>query len=133
MTRKELYQARYIESEIAMWKRRLAESDSQSYAKAQPTYVISGRGKNDVSSAVEARGTNAADIEGIIEGLLAEAQIARKKIIVFISTIQDSLLRQIVYSYCVAGMSWKETAKAIGGGNTADSVRKRFERSFPEK
>ena len=133
MTRTELCQARYIEAEIAMWKKRLAESDSQSYAKAQPTYVISGRSKNSISSSVEARGTNAADIDGIIEGLLAEAQIAKKKIIVFISTIEDSLIRQIVYNYCVEGKSWKETAGAIGGRNTADSVRKQFERAFPEK
>ena len=72
-----------------------------------------------------------------VKGIKVEGKVVAhgkgKKIIVFISTIQDSLLRQIVYSYCVAGMSWKETAKAIGGGNTADSVRKRFERSFPEK
>lgn len=133
MTRTELCQARYIESEIKMWKKRLAETDSQSYAKAHPTYMVIGRSKNAVSSFVETRGTASADIEAVIEGLLAEAQIAKKRIVVFISTIDDSLLRQIVYNYCVAGKSWRQTADAIGGRNTADSVRKQFERAFPEK
>ncbi|MBE6615906.1 MAG: hypothetical protein E7631_11470 [Ruminococcaceae bacterium] len=46
----------------------------------------------------------------------------------YIDSIDDSFTRQIfVYRYA-CGMNWQEVARAIGGGNTADGVKKRCQR-----
>ncbi|MBQ4649891.1 MAG: hypothetical protein IJB73_04240 [Firmicutes bacterium] len=114
-----------------MWKRTLAELEEESRAKAQPTYIQGGRSQGAFNSAVENMGIKAADLEMIIEGRLAEVQLLRKKIIIFIDSVEDSLLRQIIFYRCVSCMSWPQVAKEIGGGNTADGVRMRFDRAFP--
>ena len=46
----------------------------------------------------------------------------------YIDGIDDSFTRQIfVYRYA-CGMNWQEVARAVGGGNTADGVKKRCQR-----
>ena len=46
----------------------------------------------------------------------------------YIDGIDDSFTRQIfVYRYA-CGMNWQEVARAMGGGNTADGVKKRCQR-----
>lgn len=42
--------------------------------------------------------------------------------------INDSLVRQILLCRYIDGMSWTQVALQVGGGNTADSVRKIAER-----
>jgi hypothetical protein len=46
----------------------------------------------------------------------------------YISTIKDTLTRQIFFERCIKGKSWAAVAVAVGGGNTADGVRKIFDR-----
>lgn len=46
----------------------------------------------------------------------------------FIESIDDSLVRQIVTLRYVKGLIWEQVAAEIGGGNTADGVRKVAER-----
>ena len=55
-----------------------------------------------------------------------------KRMMQYILTIEDSLLRQIVHYRCVCLLPWNVIAMEIGGGNTADSVRMQFKR-FMEK
>ena len=43
----------------------------------------------------------------------------------FISSIEDSQTRQIIFLRYIKGMSWGQVAIKIGGGNTDDGVRKR--------
>lgn len=59
---------------------------------------------------------------------VAELSAARERVERFISTIPDSLTRQIVELRCVKCYKWCEVAKKVGGGNTADGVRKAFNR-----
>lgn len=47
----------------------------------------------------------------------------------FINTIEDSRIRRIITFKYIKGMTWNQTAKAMGGSHTADSCRmdlKRF-------
>lgn len=46
----------------------------------------------------------------------------------YISSIDDSLIRQIMSYRYVNGLSWAAVARCIGGRNTADSVRKLHDR-----
>lgn len=133
MTRDKIMQAYYIHREIEMWEQKLEQLRANSEAKASPTYVQGGRSENFISDPVAATGAKNAEIESIVKGLTAEVQIAEKDILIYINTLSDSIERQIVFYRCIEFMPWKKVAHKIGGGNTADGVRKRFDRMFPQK
>lgn len=46
----------------------------------------------------------------------------------FIKSLPDAHIRKIVTLRVVEGMSWKQVAKEIGGGNNEDSVRMMYNR-----
>ena len=48
----------------------------------------------------------------------------------YIDHVEDSQIRQILHLRFFRGLTWRQTAKQCGGGNTEDSVRKRLERYF---
>lgn len=48
----------------------------------------------------------------------------------FIASIKDSHTRRIVELRVVNGLSWKEVAEEIGGGNTENGVKKIYSRLF---
>ena len=52
----------------------------------------------------------------------------KKEIYDYIATIDDSLMRQIIMYRCLSLCTWEEVAIYVGGGNSADSVRKLFVR-----
>ena len=55
-----------------------------------------------------------------------EAELARLE--QYISAIDDSMTRQIFVYRFACGMSWLQVANILGGGNTADGVKKRCQR-----
>lgn len=50
----------------------------------------------------------------------------------YILTLSDPQIRAIIYMHCIEDLKWDYIAAKIGGGNTADSVRKIYTR-FLEK
>lgn len=46
----------------------------------------------------------------------------------WISSIQDSRMRQVIYLKFIRGMTWTQVASKVGGGNNEDSVRMAFSR-----
>ena len=46
-----------------------------------------------------------------------------KKLIVYISKIDDSMIRQIIFLRFIQGLTWVQVASEIGGGNSPDSIR----------
>lgn len=133
MERKQLMQLRYLNSEIKMWRDKLAELEKESVVKATPTDAVGGRSVGKFNSNVENLAVRTADIKSVIEGKLTEIKLLQFDIMQYINTLDDSLLRQIVFYRCVSCLSWEAVAVRIGGGNTADAVRKRFDRAFPNK
>ena len=123
MTRKELSEIYYINREIEMWKREL--DDITSLQSPRLDGLPRGR---ETSDATAARAERAAQISETIDGLLARLQLKRKEIYDYIATIDDSLMRQIIMYRCLSLCTWDEVARYVGGGNTADSVRKLFVR-----
>lgn len=131
MTREELKQIYYINKEIKMWQNELDRLECKSLVKGQEiTDMPLGSGTSDkvADLAIEK-----ADIEAIIKGKLAEIQIQRKRIIEYIDSIDDSLLRQIMFYRNVSCMTWNQVACEIGGRNTGESVRKLYDRYFDGK
>lgn len=74
-----------------------------------------------------------ADYEAVIKGLLARAQIQRKRIMDYINGIDDGFIRQIIFFRHVSCMTWNEVADSIGGGNTEENVKKRYYRFFKKQ
>ena len=133
MKRNEVMQAHYIHKEIVMWESKLAQLRENSEATASPTYIQGGRSANMISDPTGSAGAEHTEIEAIIEGLVAEAKIAEKNVVIYINTLKDSLARQIVFYRCVEFLPWRKVAQKIGGGNTEDGVRMRFDRMFPKE
>lgn len=133
MTREEVNKIYYIDREIEMWKRQLADLKNDSRIKAQ---AITGMPHANTNLTTDPTGKDVERIEEVEETLrklLTNLQEQKKKVYAYIATLQDSLMRQIVMHRCISLCSWHEVAMYVGGGNTADSVRKRFERHFDDE
>ena len=123
MTKKELSQIYYINKEIEMWERELENVTSLQSPKLDGLPRGSETGDSTASKALQA-----AQISETINGLLTKLQIKRKEIYDYIATVDDSLMRQIIMYRCISLCTWEEVAIYVGGGNSADSVRKLFVR-----
>ncbi len=62
---------------------------------------------------------------------LSEIKNHERVLIEYISGLSDSYMRQILFYRCVKCMSWSSIAQKIGGGNSADGIRKMYERFIP--
>ena len=127
MKRKELQAFYYIQREIEMWE---AELEAVGYMTSTRLNGMPGSGVPGNPTAREA--AKYEKIKKKIEELRDEAVEVRARTYKHIAEIDDSLMRQIVMHRCISLESWENVAKAVGGGNTADGVRKRFERAYPE-
>ena len=128
MTREELKQIYYLNKEIKMWQRELDAIECKSLIKGQVlTGMPFGSGISDPTFNIVAEREK---YRKIIEGKLAEVQVLRRKIIEYIDSIDDSLLRQIIFFRNVSCMSWNQVANEIGGNNTENSVRMMYNRHF---
>ena len=130
LTKEELKQIYYINKEIQMWQRELERLRSRGLVKS-PVISDMPRGGRNIDIADYA--SEIADYEAVIRGLLAKAQIQRKKIMDYIDSIDDSLMKQIIFYRHISCMTWNEVACAIGGNNTENSVRMMYNRFFKEK
>lgn len=64
----------------------------------------------------------------LVENKIASLTTLYRQLTSEIEAIPDSYMRQILTLRYVSGMSWLQVAMRIGGGNTADSVRKAHDR-----
>lgn len=132
MTRKKLIEIRRLNQEILAWKRELLELEEESVISSpqfdQPSAAPTGK----FNSATENRALKLAERKEAIEKLELKIEEERIEIIEYLSTVEDTLLRQIILHRCLKGRSWQRVAFEIGGGNTADGLRMIFNRAFPE-
>lgn len=124
MTKEELQQIFYINREIRMWQRELDKLRCKSLVRS-PVISDMPRGgqKNDMSEEI----AQIADYEAIIKGLLAKAQLRRKDIMDYIDSVEDALVRQIIFCRHISCMTWNEVADSVGG-NTEGSVKMTYNR-----
>lgn len=59
----------------------------------------------------------------LIECCMKKSIQEYKKLILFISKIEDSMIRQIIFLRFIQGHTWVQVAAEIGGGNSPDSIR----------
>lgn len=129
LTKDELRQIFYINREIAMWQRELDKLRCTSLVKSP---IISDMPRGGSTRGMDDYAIDLAEHETIIAGLLAKLQVKRKRIMEFISGIDDSILKQIIFYRHISCMTWNEVARMIGGGNTENSVKKIYQRYFRE-
>lgn len=126
MTKEELKQIYYINGEIKMWQRELERLQCKSLVKGQEiSDMPRGSGTSDKVADLAIERT---EVEVIINGKLAEIQVQRKKIMDYINSIDDSLLRQIMFFRNVSCMSWNQVAKELG--STENCVKQIYSRHF---
>jgi len=131
MDKKELSQLRHLKREVELLEQQIADAEYES-SKYKASDVVLG------SNPVWPYQEKTFRVEGIdipkyerhlqrlrkkLEQRLEELMEMRERLEEYIETVPDSLIRQILILRYVNGLSWKQVAAHIGGGNTADSVR----------
>ena len=125
MTEKQLNQIYYLSKEKKMWENKLNEITE---IKAMGYENSSAGRSSEVSSPVVRLAEQREKIRDIISAKLVEISYVEREILEYINTIDDSLIRQIMIHRHIELKSWVQVANAIGGNNTAESVRKMHDR-----
>lgn len=127
MTVRELSELKWLTKEIEQIRQELAELESTAWQPAAPHTSAPVRASRRDRMADYAAGTER--IRGILTERSLAAQAERERLEAYISAVPDSLTRQIMVYHFVRGYSWGRTARAIGGGNSANGVRQRVYRA----
>jgi hypothetical protein len=131
MTKEELNQIYYLEKEIEMWRKALNRLQSRSLLPSQEiTGMPFGTGTSDK---VGNHAVTEVDIIDKIEALQKKAIEEQYKVLNYIQTIDDSLMKQIIYHRHVLCMKWNEVAKALESSNSPDNLRMMHDRFLEEK
>lgn len=91
-------------------------------------YDSIGVSNSGISSPVQQIAEQREKIRELISMKLAEISVAEREILEYIFSINDSQIRRIMRLRHIELKSWLQVANAIGGNNTADSVRKMHDR-----
>lgn len=128
MTRKKLEQVYHLNNELKMWQKRLAELQADIALSPKTMDGMPYSKTNAVGSPTEEKAMRLAECAKVIEGKISEIQLALMEIEIFISSIDDSMMRQILEYRCCKLKSWQDVAEKLGNGYTADSVRQTYHR-----
>lgn len=115
-----------------MWQKELEKIQCESLVKGQQLSGMPASKTNLIINKMQDNVIKIADIEAVIRGLLAKVQLERREIIEYINNIDDSAMRQIVFLRNVSCMSWDRISRELGGNNTEDSVRMKYNRFLKE-
>ena len=130
-TKKELSQLYWLNKEIAREKQRLEELEC---AARGGTAKLSGMPHVDgTTRAQEQYAVLIAEQRDLVELKVRQLVIEYNRLNRYIASVDDSLIRQILSLRYVDGMSWLQVAIKVGGGNTADSVKKQCYRFLAKK
>lgn len=122
MTIRDLSQLYYLRKEIAHDEERLGRLRAQMGSVSSP---LCGAGTSgEKVSRTERIVVELVDLEKSIDKKIQQMYCEKIRIERYISTVEDSRIRLILKLRFVEGVSWAKTAVKVGGGNTADSVRK---------
>lgn len=126
MTKKELSQLYWLNREIEEEKGKLRELEA---ASTGGTAKITGL--PHVSGAHDKIGDMAiliAEQRDLIDLKVRQSVIEYNRLNRYIAGVEDAQMRMILSLRYVNGLSWQQVAAQIGGGNTADGVRKAHDR-----
>ena len=125
MTVKELSQLYWLTREIEADQRRLEELEQAAGAPSSSHLTGMPHAPNRNDSKVERLAAEIVDLQAIIAARQIQCIHERARLERWISTIPDSLTRQVFQYRFVDGLAWEQVAQRIGGGNTMEGVKKR--------
>ena len=96
-------------------------------------YDSIGVSNSGISSPVQKIAEQREKIRELISMKLAEISVAEREILEYIFSINDSQIRRIMRLRHIELKSWLQVANAIGGNNTADSVRMAHDRFLKDQ
>ena len=127
MTKHELQQLKYYDNELRILRKHLKQLEEQIGCGA---LVQDGMPKgNKIGRPVENQAIELAEMTKCIQEQEQKIQDIKNEVWPFVSSLNDSLLRQIIILRFIDGKSWQRVADDIGGGITSDGCRKIFFRS----
>ena len=126
MTRQELSQLYYLRREINSDKERLAKLEA---AASSTSPISSGmpNGKGNITDRT-ALAVEIAMLKSLIFEKICREEQELRRLMNYISGVEDSLMRQILTARIVDNLNWTAVAMRVGGGNTAATDRQRCNR-----
>lgn len=125
MTKQELGRLYHLNREIAQEKHRLAELES---AATDTSAKVTGLPHLNCVADKTAIAAELADCRATMEAMVRLSITEYDRLNRLIAGVDDCLMRQILTYRYVNGFSWNAVAMHVGGGNTADGVRKAHDR-----
>ena len=123
MTLKELTQLYYLNREIETDKERLESLRASISNPGASNYDGMPKSPN-YENRLECCIAEIVDLEAIIKAKLMQCLHERNRLERYIAEISDSLTRQIFSLRFISGLTWRQVAFSLGGGNTEESVKK---------
>ncbi len=120
MTIRDFSKLIYLKKEIAAHQRQLDELE-QSLELRQALFL--GLREFSLGAVDDAMRDEMEQCRQLLETSMKKSLAEYKRLVVFISEIDDSLIRQVVFFRFIQGLTWTQTAAEVGGGNNADSIR----------
>ena len=130
MTKRELERIRNLNGVIKIYQ---AELEMLKYKSCLKGTVITGMpfgtGTSDSTGNMAVNMvTQMEEYERMIRDTLDEIQTARIEIMTYISTVDNNILKQIIYYWNVCCMTWYEVANSVGKSEYI--VKKKYYRHF---
>lgn len=127
MTKHELQQVRDLDIELRILRRHLTELEAMIGSGGG----ILGDGQpkgNKIGRPTEEQAVNLADTFAKIREHERRLQIEKDRVWSFITSINDTEIRQIIILRFIDGKSWFKVALGLGGDHTEDGCRMAFNR-----
>lgn len=130
MTRKKLSQVYFLDKEIKMRERQLAELVQRSQVKSPQITGMPFQNTGEVSDKVMETAIKIITFQEQLEAYKDALQIEKESIERWAMSLDDSYLRQIVHYRCYELMSWTKIAVLLN--TTEGSVKMYYNRSIPK-
>lgn len=130
MTRQELSQLYYLRREIRSDKERLAKLEAAA-SSTSPGSSGMPNGKGNITDRT-ALAVEISMLKDLIYEKICREEQELRRLMNYISGVEDSLMRQILTARFVDNLNWTAVAMRVGGGNTAVTVRQRCNRFLSE-
>ena len=121
MTIAELKNYRKLIFTIRYWKRELEDLKKGSYTRSPGLTGMPGTG--ELSDPTADRAMREEKMANRIQRLVTEQEREAERIMEWIETLDDPMMKAIIHGRYIRGRSWTAIAMAIGGGNTPDGIR----------
>lgn len=117
MTKRELSQLFWLNREIALNKAKIAELEARA---ASTSAVLSDMPRSNLPGDKVGRlAAEIADERGIYLANLQKREREKKRLLRYIESVDDSLMRQILLLRHVEGLKWQEVADRVGTNENA--------------